>query len=466
MKSTIDPAAPANAAPRLPGPYLPWFGPLRALQRNPVAMLSAGRERVGDVFTFPLLGHEIVFGCGPEAHAEVFEADESVLSPFEVYRFMTSVFGEGVVYDAGPEEMDAQIGHTRAALGSRHLGQYVRIMEAEVRAQVSRWPAEGEIDLFTELNRMTVAIATRCLVGEEFHRRMGGPHLPGLYHDLESGVRLACLLSPRLPLPAFRRRDRARALIASAIGQVIEERRERERSGEPVNPDEGQDMLSVLLNARTDEGEPLPEQIIIGLLIGLIFAGHHTSTVLATWTGVLLSCHPEFISRLRAEQDEHWPRGAPLGTRPLHRMELLERCVREAERLHPPLILLLRKALKDTTLRGHRVTAGSLVLVSPAVSHRMTEVFRDPNRFDPSRYDSDRAEHRRPYSLIGFGGGKHRCIGIAFAYLQVKVAWSVLLRDVDLLPAKPHYEPDYATFLPSPVAPCTFRFRKRSQGRP
>ncbi|MBP2400926.1 cytochrome P450 [Streptomyces syringium] len=455
-------------APRLPARHLPWLGPLPAFYRDPVAMLRAAREQVGNAFAFPLLGQDIVFVCGPEAHAEVFEADEAVLSPREAYRFMAPVFGRGIGYDAAtPEEMDAQIAPIRPALGSRNLDTYARVMEAEVRAQVARWPAEGEIDLLAELNRTTVAIATRCLIGEEFHGRMG-PELPRLYHELESGIRLAGMLSPKVPIPAFRRRDRARAAIAEAIGEAIAERRGRPPGDGPVGlPDfpsgaaPGQDMLAVLLAARTPDGHPLPDRIVTGILIAMIFAGQHTSAVLATWTGVLLMRHPEYVPRLRSEQQELWTPGSPLGTRVLHRMELLDNCVREAERLHPPLILLMRKALRDTTIRGHHVPAGALVMVSPAVAHRMPEVFRDPDRFDPSRYGAGRAEHRRPYGLIGFGGGKHRCIGLAFAYLQVKAVWSVLLREVDLWPVT-SYAPDYSTFVPAPTAPCTVRYRKRS----
>lgn len=445
-------------APRLPGRQLPWLGPARAFQRDPIALLRGARERAGNTFTFPLLGQDVVFTSGPDAQAAVFEADEAILSPREAYRFMTPVFGRGVAYDAAPDEMDAQIGHLRPALGSRQLDQYANVMEDEVRARLARWPRSGEIDLITELNRMTVSIATRCLIGEEFHQRMG-PELPRLYYELESGIRLAGVLNARVPIPPFRRRDRARTAIARAIADVIVERRSRSPGPHPA---EGRDMLAALLAARTPGGTPLPDGIVIGTLISMIFAGQHTSTVLATWTGVLLLGNSEYVPELLAEQQEVCGQDPRLSTRTLHRMELLERCVREAERLHPPLVLLMRKALRDTTLDGYRVPAGALVMISPAVSHRMAEVFREPDRFDPSRYADDRSEHRHPYSLIGFGGGKHRCIGQAFAYLQVKSIWSVLLREVDLKPAKSNYRPDYSTFIPGPAAPCTVRYRKRT----
>ncbi|WP_405576374.1 cytochrome P450 [Streptomyces sp. NBC_01092] len=450
---TAETSAGRLPAPRLPDRHLPWLGPLHAFRRDPVALLRTARERAGNAFAFPLLGQQVVFICGPEAHAEVFEADETVLSPREAYRFMTPVFGKGVAYDVEPEEMDAHLAHLRSALRSRQLGAYTRIMDAEARREVASWPVHGELDLLAAMQRTMVAIATRCLIGEEFVRRMG-PQVSRLYHDLESGIRLAGLLSPSVPLPSFRRRDRARAAIAHANGEVIAERRRR--------PSESDDMLAALLAVRTPAGDPLPDEIVTGILIGTIFAGQHQSTVLATWTGVMLLRHPEFVSRLRAEQDDVCPPGTPPSVRVLHRLELLDACVREAERLHPPLVLLMRKALKGTTLCGHDVPAGTLVMISPAVAHRMPEVFANPDRFDPERYGPGRAEHRRPYSLIGFGGGKHRCIGFALAYLQVKAIWNVLLREVDLRPARPAYEPDYSTFVAAPAAPCTVRIHKRS----
>src|SRR5439155_20953813 len=111
----------------------------------------------------------------------------------------------------------------------------------------------------------------------------------------------------------------------------------------------------------------------------------------------------------------------------LKQLVLLDRCIKEAERLHPPLVMLMRKALDDFQFDGHIIPAGDLVLVSPGVSHRIPSLFADPSRFDPARFAPGREEDRRtPYSLIGFGGGKHRCIGLAFAYQQIKVIWSVL----------------------------------------
>jgi sterol 14-demethylase len=137
--------------------------------------------------------------------------------------------------------------------------------------------------------------------------------------------------------------------------------------------------------------------------------------------------------------------------------------VKESERLHPPLILLMRKIAREFIYKNYRMPAGWLAMVSPAVSHRLPEVFTDPDRFDPERFAPAREEDKKArFSLITFGGGKHACIGMTFAYLQIKTIWSVLLRrfDFELLGRKP--EPNYATFVVGPSQPCLARFRRKS----
>ncbi|MBB5118962.1 cytochrome P450 [Streptomyces eurocidicus] len=453
MSADSSPAPP----PRLTGGGLPWIGHAVPFSRDPVAFLTGARERAGDAFSFTLLGRPTAFLCGRAAHEAVFRADEQVLSPRAAYRFMTPVFGPGVAYDAEPAEMERQIGHLLPALTSRALAAHACVMEEVAEAHVRGWGESGERDLMETMNELTVSISTRCLLGVEVSRRLG-PELPGLFRDLESGVRLAGLLSPSVPLPAFRRRDRARAALGRVLGEVISAR----RAARPA--DEGpQDMLATLLSARSSTGEALADETVIGLLIGMIFAGQHTSAVLAAWTGVLLLNHPEHIPALLCEQERAMEGHKAVTAALLRRMEHLEHCVREAERLHPPLVLLIRRALRDFDHAGRRIPAGTLVMISPAVSHRLPDVFRDPDRFDPGRYAPGREEHTVPYALIGFGGGKHRCVGLAFAYQQVKIIWSVLLRGFELRLGRPGpCVPDYSTFVPGPRTPCPIRYRRRT----
>jgi len=147
----------------------------------------------------------------------------------------------------------------------------------------------------------------------------------------------------------------------------------------------------------------------------------------------------------------------------LRQLTQLEACIKEAERLHPPLIMLLRKALEPFAFDGFTVPAGELAMVSPAASHRIASVFTEPSSYDPGRFAPPREEDRRtPYGLIGFGGGKHRCIGLAFAYQQVKVIWSVLLQRCAFSLHHADHSPDYTSLVVGPRSPCLVAYRRRA----
>jgi sterol 14-demethylase len=445
-------AARAKPTPRLPG-GLPYLGHALEFRRDPVGLIERGRDRLGDIFAFRLLGRTVHALTGPAGNEAFFRAPDSVLSARAAYQFTVPIFGEGLVYDAPPELMDQQLRMVHPALRDDKMQSYARIIEAEVERHLDGWGDEGTVDLLAAMNEITIRTAGRCLIGAEFRRDLAST-FARLYHDLEGGINLVAFFAPHLPLPAMQRRDRARRAVVALMSPVIAARR--------ANGTRSDDFLDALIEACGPDGEPLGEDAITGLLLALLFAGQHTSAVLATWTGVLILQHPEHIGPVLDELAEVLGRqGMTLAA--VKQLVRLECCIKEAERLHPPLVMLLREALEDLEFQDHVIPAGDLALVSPAVSHRVAEVFADPHCFDPDRFAPPREEDRRtPYSLIGFGGGKHRCIGLAFAYQQVKVIWSVLLRRYAFELVNLDQHPNYTTFVVGPRPPCLIRYRAQT----
>ena len=148
----------------------------------------------------------------------------------------------------------------------------------------------------------------------------------------------------------------------------------------------------------------------------------------------------------------------------LQRQPALENAVRECERLHPPLILLIRKVLEPLRYGDRVVPAGTMAMVSPAVSHRLPHIFTDPERFFPDRFAPPACEDRQHrYALIGFGGGKHACMGKNFAYMQLKAIWTVLLDRFDFTPSGAFPRPNYGSWVTGPEKPCRVRYRRRAQ---
>jgi sterol 14alpha-demethylase len=443
-----------SMVPHLRSP-VPFLGHAIAFNRNPVRLLTDGQRRHGEMFSFTLFGKRIFALIGPRGNEAFFRSGDDTLSAREAYQFTVPIFGPGVAYDVAPERMDEQLALLHPALRSERMQLYAQFMAEETDAFLDGWGEEGEIDLLPVLNQLTIFIAGRCLIGEAFRRRLS-EEFAGLYHMLEGGINLVAFFNPYLPLPAMRRRDAARRRVAELISGLIAER--LAASGEH------DDFLATLMAARYEDGAALDPEVTTGLILTLLFAGQHTSAVLAAWTGLYLARHPAHLGRVRAEL-------AALDERPslaeLKRLAHFERCMKEVERLRPPLVMLMRSVLKPFSCLGAEIPPGSLAMVSPAVSHRMASVFAEPESFDPDRFGPGREEDRRaPYSLIGFGGGKHRCLGLAFAHQQIKVIWARILTRFDIEPCGGEPEPDYATFVVGPRSPCRIRYRKRETAAP
>ena len=441
-----------TAVPVLSG-GMPWLGHAPAFRRNPVALLEGGRARCGDIFRFNLFGKSVYALLSPRGHEAFFRAADDQLSARDAYRFTVPVFGEGVAYAVSPELMDEQLRLLHPALRDEAMQSYAGIMTNEVERFAEHLGSAGEIDLLPALNELTIFIAGRCLIGEEFRSRLS-VEFAAHYHMLEGGINLIAFMAPRFPSPANLRRDRARRRVAAMIAALIADRRHAGVAGN--------DFLSVLIAARYQDGAALSDGVITGLLLTLLFAGQHTSAVMATWLGVLLLQHPGAVAALRREADAVIGDGPPR-LNALKQLQRLDHCLKETERLHPPLVMLMRNVRRPFPVGDAVLPAGSLALVSPAVGHRLPEIFADPDRFDPDRFAPPREEDRRtPFSLIGFGGGKHRCIGLAFACQQIKVIWTLLLRHFDFELVDPAARPNYATFVVGPRPPTLVRYCRRA----
>ena len=349
--------APEGLAPEVSG-GLPGLGHVVEFRRDPVGLLRRGQREHGAVFAFRLLRTRVTVCAGPPVHGAFFDAPKDALSARHVYQFTIPIFGPGVVYDVPPEVAVTQLGFMLPGLREERLRAYARVMQEEAEAYVEAWDDAGEVDLPTVLKELTVFIASRCLIGQEFRQRLSR-EFARIYDDLQGGIALLAFLNPHLPLPAFRRRDRARAHLGTIVAGIMAERRRDGRAGD--------DVLDTLMGARYADGRALADEEVTGLLVALAFAGQNTSAVLAAWTGVLLLGHPEHLSAVLDEQRRVLGDDAAITLPALRDLVVLERCLKEAERLHPPIVMLMRRALRDVEVDGRLAPAGGLVMVSPAL---------------------------------------------------------------------------------------------------
>ncbi|MFK7986275.1 MAG: cytochrome P450 [Sandaracinaceae bacterium] len=453
-KARFEPPSPPpglRPPPRLEG-GLPLVGHTVDFVRSTLGLLDRARKEHGEVAAFDVAGKSMIAFFGPDAHEALFRAPDTTMNPSEAYKIMTPVFGEGMVYDAPPDKMAEQMKMLLPALKDRRMRTYGETILAEVEDAIADWGDSGTIDIVDFCRVLTNFTSSHCLIGSEFRNGMTD-EFARIYHDLERGVTPLAYINANLPIPSFRRRDKARVRLVELISDIVDARMESGRTGE--------DFLQTLMEARYKDGRGLTHDEITGMLLAAMFAGHHTSSVTTAWTLIELCRNADYQSRLVNELDDVYGDEGPTDYGSLRRILHTEHAVKEVLRLHPPLFMLVRVAMKDFAFKGFHIPKGSWCLISPTVSHRIPEVFAQPDRFDPDRYGPDRREDKKDWAYIPFGGGRHKCLGNAFAILQVKAILATLLRryEFELLD---HVEPDFHGLVIGPSEPCRLRYRRRT----
>jgi sterol 14-demethylase len=208
---------------------------------------------------------------------------------------------------------------------------------------------------------------------------------------------------------------------------------------------------------------------ITGIFISMMFAGHHTSSGTASWAMIELLRHPEVMADVVRELDALYSDADGTGPvevsfQALRSIPVLESALKETLRLHPPLIILMRVVQEDFELLGRTIPAGTVVAASPRVSNRIEDDFPKADEFDPGRYIDPRQEDlQNRWTWIPFGAGKHRCVGNAFAMMQMKAIFSVILRDFEFEAAQPldSYDDDFTKMVIQLAQPAKVKYRRR-----
>ena len=432
-------------------------GHLEELRSDPITLMRRVRAECGDVGAFDLAGRTVVLLSGAQANEFFFRAPDEDLDQAEAYPFMTPIFGKGVVFDASPERRREAL-RNQALRGDMMRGHAQTIAD-EVTAMVAQWGDSGEIDLLDWFAELTIYTSSACLIGTKFRTQLDS-RFAVLYHDLERGTDALAFVNPHAPIDSFRRRDAARRGLVSLVEGIM-----GSRAAGPPPDREDRDLLDVLMSLRGQDGAAMfTADEITGMFISMMFAGHHTTSGTAAWTLIELLRHPRLLGEVTAELDALYRGGTEISFQALREIPVLESAIKEALRLHPPLILLLRAATSELDVLGYRIPAGALVGATPAISNRIAADFPDPDAFRPERYAEPRQEDLvNRWTWIPFGAGRHRCVGANFAMIQLKAIFSVLLRDWSFELAQPpgSYRNDHSKMVVQLARPCVVRYRRR-----
>jgi len=252
----------------------------------------------------------------------------------------------------------------------------------------------------------------------------------------------------------------------------------RKRRADPDASTKNTDILQIFVDMvykRTGDpavdGKQNTDDQIVGLLIALLFAGQHTSSITSTWTTLFLHHDKSLLERARAEVDAVVKPGEALTYEHVQKLDLVHNSVKEALRMYPPLIMLMRKAKCDIPVKAKSpapdgrtewtIPKGDIVFTSPAVAGRLETVYTEPDKFDPDRFSEERQEDNGKFKFLGFGGGMHACMGQQFGFLQVKTVVATMLRLYEIEPIGDLPKPNYEAMVVGPLGKPMIKFKKR-----
>lgn len=318
----------------------------------------------------------------------------------------------------------------------RHIESLADTVVSYSEHLMQEWEDGSIIDLNHSMIRFTMSIIGKVLFDTNFLSEtdeLGSAINTGLVHAVRT-LTSPFTLPLTIPTPYNRRVRQAINLVETRLRQMIEERRQ--------SPGERNDLLSLLLQARDDEGQPMSEQQLIDECLTLFTAGHETTVAALAWTWYLLCTHPESYQRLQQEVDQELQDRLPTYA-DLARLPYCLQVFKETMRLYPPASGILREALHDTMIDGYKVPKGTTIIISPYALHRRADYFSEPELFQPERFTQD-YEKRLPRSAyIPFGAGSRICIGNHFALMEGQLLIAAIAQHAtfDLVPGQ-HVVPD------------------------
>jgi cytochrome P450 family 135 len=419
--ATADiPRAPSAAKPGLPpGPDWSVIRSTRRWWRRPLQTLDECHERFGEIFTYRIV-HEgtWVFVSNPEAIKQVFTGDPRLLHAGEANIALLPVLGEhSVLLLDEPAHMRERKLMLPPFHGKR-MQAYRDVMAEVAAAEIDRWPTDKPVRMRPRMQAVTLEVILRAVFGVD-----EGERLTRLREELRRTLNL--LSNPKRAIfmvllgpERLRRFGPFRRNLERVDRLLYEEISARRGASDLAERD---DILSLLLQARHEDGREMTDSELRDELMTLLVAGHETTATALSWSGELLARHPGELARLETD--------VAAG-----RDEYLDAVIKETLRLRPVIALVLRKLVEPMEIGGHLLPAGVSVAPSIYLVHRHPEIYPEPERFRPERFIEQPAG---TYTWIPFGGGVRRCLGASFAEFEMAVVLRELVSRRRLRPAGP-----------------------------
>ena len=425
---------------------------LASLARSPLDAYVSLAARYGDTIRVPVGPRSAFFLLSRPEHAEhVLAARQDNYVKAFTYKPLRALIGDGLLTSEG-ETWRQHRRLVQPVFSRRDVTRFGPAITDAARRMLKDWaelPDGTQLDAAAQLAALALDVVGGALFGTDL-----AGEADQMSRAMAAGQRVA-MISTFLPLPwgprsvravksAATRLSRTPDGIDGPVGRLIAARRAQLQGGDRAVGH--QDLLDVLLTARTEDGAPLPDDAVGAEVATFMLAGHETSGNALSWSLALLSSFPAARARLEEEVDSvlggREPEAADLASLPWTAAVLSE-----SMRLYPPAWTIERDAVDDDNVAGVPVPAGSLVAVPPYLIHRNPEFWPDPAGFDPARFLQPSGRPR--YAYIPFGGGRRACVGQSFAELETVLVLAAITQQFRLVLT--------GAGLPKPAAYVTLR---------
>jgi len=416
----------------LPGPsphwLLGWRGTMFHFAQDPLGNILKLRQQYGDVFAFVRGGNaplnSTIPGCWNSVFALRPEFNQQLLSDPAIYHSSILLGTDGTRFwrlgtgllNMNGEKHRQQRRLMMPAFHKQRVEGYAATMIDMTAAFLDDWRPGEQRDLIADMRNLTLRIASKVLFGLDVD-----PNAGGLAHMIDEWLKLSGTLGVmffpwEIPFTPYHRFMRASKHLEAALKSMIEAKRAH-------GSDQG-DVLSLLVHTVEEDGTKMSEDELIGQANLLFLAGHETTANALTWTLFLLAQHPEVMRDLYDELHGTLQGAAPQPAQ-LPRLPLLEQVIKESMRLLPPVPLLSRTCMEPVTLGKYPLPALTEIIISPYLTHREPELYPEPQRFLPRRWESIEPS---AYEYLPFGAGSRMCLGAGFAMLESKIVLAMILQ--------------------------------------
>ncbi len=397
-----------------PGPSAPPILQTARWLFRPIEFMDSCRKRHGDAFSVMFLGFEtpMVMISEPAAIKALYTGRENGLPPGRTLTLEPVMGSRSVLLLEGHEHLSRRKAMLPAFHGER-MRQYDSLIADVTRSEIAKWPVGSSFPIHPRMQAVTLEVILRAVFGITDSARL--ERMRGLLAEM-----LGDLASPRLQLRVLLARRFGRADPMEDVrrqGKATDDLIHSEIAERREQPDvERDDILSMLMAARFEDGAEIGDEELRDQLITLLLAGHETTATALAWTFDLVLRHPAALNKLRAELEGDGD-------------EYLRAVIAESLRLRPVVPLAGRRLQSELQVNGHRLPAGTDVTPAIWLAHTNPNVYPDPLEFRPERFLDGAPE---TYAWIPFGGGVRRCLGAAFAEFEMRIVLREVLSRCDL----------------------------------